>query len=256
MAAKAKVGFYLCAMRIVDVVLVLYLLKTVNIPLYTVIKRCGLLSTIILEYLINRKVPTRELMIATFFVGTGGLIATDDALDGSVWEYVLVFVSCFTTSLISIVTEMYNDRKIVNIFDINFYFALLGLPVCFAVTYTAGEFADLQSIVTAGKFHGKAIDSSMTYYIIVSGFCGILINMFTLLCVTVNGPISSNITGIFKDVGLTVLGFAFFKDAKATPQILLGISLSFIGATYYVWIKYQINKKKEVDKIKEGKKKD
>lgn len=250
MAAKAKVGFYLCSMRIVDVVLVLYLLKTVNIPLYTVIKRCCIVSTVIMDYLFNGKLPSRELLTACFFVSTGGLIASHDALDGTYWEYALVFVSCFTTSGISIVTELYNDRKIVNIFDINFYFALIGLPVCFAFTWSNGEFNDLYSILTGGQFKGTTPDSSMMTYIIVSGFCGIMINMFTLLCVTVNGPISTNITGIFKDVGLTVVGFIFFSDAKATWAILLGISLSFIGATYYVWNKYQASKRKEQMKVK------
>jgi len=56
----------------------------------------------------------------------------------------------------------------------------------------------------------------MISYICISGSFGILITMTALLCVTINGPISMNITGIFKDVFLTVIGFVMFADATVT----------------------------------------
>lgn len=63
--------------------------------------------------------------------------------------------------------------------------------------------------------------------------------MTALLCVTINGPISMNITGIFKDVGLTFAGFLFFSDAKLTPMNAFGMFLSLVGAVYFCIKKYQ-----------------
>ena len=86
--------------------------------------------------------------------------------------------------------------------------------------------------------NGQIADSKMVMYIMISGSFGILITMTALLCVTINGPISMNITGIFKDVGLTVAGFLFFSDTKLTASNLVGTALSFIGATYFCYSKY------------------
>ena len=98
---------------------------------------------------------------------------------------------------------------------------------------------------------GKIPDVKMKMYMIISGGLGIWINMFALLCVTINGPISINLTSIFKDFGLTYIGYLIFSDDKVTPAGLLGMTLSFLGASYYCWTKYvdsEANKKK--DKLK------
>ena len=83
----------------------------------------------------------------------------------------------------------------------------------------------------------------MGTYIMISGSFGILITMTALLCVTVNGPISMNITGIFKDVYLTYAGFFFFNDTKVTPSNMAGMSLSLLGAIYFCYTKYQDSEK-------------
>jgi len=62
----------------------------------------------------------------------------------------------------------------------------------------------------------------MSKYILVSGTFGIIITMAGLLCTTINGPISMNITGIFKDVFLTYAGFFILNDAKVTTFNLIG----------------------------------
>jgi len=79
--------------------------------------------------------------------------------------------------------------------------------------------------------------------------------MSALLCVTINGPISMNITGIFKDVGLTFAGFLFFSDAKLTPTNAFGMGLSLVGAVYFCVKKYQAIKADEAKKVKDTKEK-
>jgi len=94
---------------------------------------------------------------------------------------------------------------------------------------------------------------TMIAYICISGSFGILITMTALLCVTVNGPISMNITGIFKDVFLTVIGFVMFADAKVTQSTIIGVSFSMIGAIYFCWTKYQSMMEADLSKTNTGK---
>ena len=79
--------------------------------------------------------------------------------------------------------------------------------------------------------------------------------MTALLCVTINGPISMNITGIFKDVGLTFAGFLFFSDTKLTSLNAFGMGLSLFGAAYFCYMKYLDSVKSSAATIEKNSKK-
>lgn len=63
-----------------------------------------------------------------------------------------------------------------------------------------------------------------------------------------------NITGIFKDVGLTFAGFLFFSDTKLTTANAIGMSLSLFGACYFCFKKYQDSVKVSEAAAKKGNK--
>lgn len=48
---KAKAGLVISSMRVVEVLFGLYSLKAVNIPLFLTIRRCSMITTIIVDYL-------------------------------------------------------------------------------------------------------------------------------------------------------------------------------------------------------------
>lgn len=178
------------------------------------------------------------MLIATFLIVSGALIAGYETLNDDWWGYVLIMCNNFATAFVNVVTSVYNQKKMVNAFDLNFYFALIGLPLSLAITSHTGEFAELTNMLMNGS--GKQDDDSagMVTCILISGTFGILITMTALLCVTINGPISMNITGIFKDVGLTFAGFLFFSDTKLTVPSAIGMSISLLGAMYFCYMKY------------------
>ena len=76
---------------------------------------------------------------------------------------------------------------------------------------------------------------------------GIMITISILMVITICGAIGPNLCGVIKDVGLTYAGFILFNDASMTPSVAIGLSLSFAGATYFLWDKYM----EEQTKIKE-----
>ena len=114
-------------------------------------------------------------------------------------------------------------------FETNFYFALVGLPLSYYVVQHNGDIEQLHDIF----MNPETKDSALATFILISGCCGILITIFSTLTVTVCGPIAINIAGTLKDVGLTYAGFVFF-EAEATRNTLIGIGLSFTGASYMV----------------------
>lgn len=157
-AGKAKAGLVISSMRIVEVLFGLYSLKAVNIPLFLTIRRCSMITTIIVDYLYAGKKPTQVLMISTFFVVVGGVIAGYETLDDDLFGYFLIMCNNFATALVNVVASVYNEKKVVNAFDLNFYFALIGLPLAYAITTQTGEFDTLFNILTGAEVNGKVAD--------------------------------------------------------------------------------------------------
>jgi len=54
---KAKAGLMISSMRIVEVLFGLYSVKAVNIPLFLTMRRCSILTTILVDYLFAGKKP-------------------------------------------------------------------------------------------------------------------------------------------------------------------------------------------------------
>lgn len=63
---------------------------------------------------------------------------------------------------------------------------------------------------------------------------GITLTLIMLLSITLAGPVLTNMTGTIKDAALTYVSFIFFEDALATPTVLIGLAISFIGAIVYI----------------------
>lgn len=130
---KAKAGLMISSIKIVEVLFGLYSLKAVNIPLFLTIRRCSMITTIMVDYLYAGKSPTSTLLIAAFFVSTGALIAGYETFDNDMWGYVLIMCNNFASASVNVVTSVYNEKKVVQAFDLNFYFALIGLPLSLAI---------------------------------------------------------------------------------------------------------------------------
>ena len=123
----------------------------------------------------------------------------------------------------------------------NFYFAIIGLPLSLFVTIYTGEINEL--IFEKHSFQDVVM-------ILLSGMFGILLTINYVLMVSIASPLSPNIAGTIKDVALTYFGFIFFNDVKLTLNIAVGISISFIGASYFAYSKYleHISKDKKKNK--------
>jgi len=105
-------------------------------------------------------------------------------------------------------TGKFNADKKITPFEINFFFALLGLPICIFVTNYQGDADYFFNLL----FNEKTYDINEIIAVFISGMGGILITIASLLVVTTCGPSALNISGTMKDVVLTYLGFILFND--------------------------------------------
>ena len=134
-------------------------------------------------------------------------------------------------SVYAVYANKVNKEKKVTAFEINFYFALVGLPVTLYITQRTGEIYLLQDVLMIEDFNHKI---SFLISLLLSGVMGIIITCSALMVVTLCNPVANNITGNLKDVILTYIGFICFDDAILSATVALGLMFSFLGAANYV----------------------
>lgn len=90
-------------------------------------------------------------------------------------------------------------------FEINFYFACIGLPI---MTYLIVKRGDIQTLKDI--FFSKTPEYGLIIFLGISGVFGFIITMNILLVVTICGPLYINIAGTSKDLILSFVGIAIF----------------------------------------------
>ena len=224
-----KSGLQLGSVCIISVVFGLYAVKHIPIPLFGAVRRCAILGTIIVQYLIENKLPDSKLSITTFILLLGAIIAGHDSLDANALGYALVWGNNLAQSFQNVLVSKFNADGKITPFEINFFFALIGLPITLFLTVMLGEFGKLFEVFFDPDTRGLAL------CVLMSGCFGILITITTVLVSAVCGPVANNVSGTLKDIGLTYAGFVFFDDIKVTKSVLAGLGLSFAGAVFLAW---------------------
>ena len=124
---KAKAGMAISSMKVVEVFFGLYSLKAINIPLFLTARRCSIMTTILVDYLYAGKKPTSVLLITMMFVVIGAIVAGSENIEANWYGFILVFGNNLASAMINVVASVYNEKKVVQAFDLNFYFALFNL---------------------------------------------------------------------------------------------------------------------------------
>jgi hypothetical protein len=221
-------GCKLSSLNLINVFFGLYGTKFVNIPVFLVVRKTGIMTTLICNWAIVGSRPDIYITISAFTVVAGSILGGYESLDDDALGYFLIICNNFATSIYSVVCSMYNADKRVTSFEITFFFALLGLPFSTAIALYTGEIWQLYDVYQSG-------DTELIAMIFLSGIMGICITITAATAVSLSGPFATNISGVFKDVLQTWIGFFFFKVKVMTPAVATGILLSFVGASFYIY---------------------
>ena len=98
-----------------------------------------------------------------------------------------------------------------------YFFSWLTLVLLlFYTVVVTGEIHELLEVFRRIDDPDSDSKSDFLIYLFWYAFLGNLYTISLMLCVTVSGPISYNLTQIIKDVLLTYVGFIFFDDSRVT----------------------------------------
>ena len=124
-----------------------------------------------------------------------------------------------------------------------FYNNILSLPIMLVyLVFFTSEFQNVSSFPHLGS-----IKFQLFYLLAVSQ--GFLLNLCIFRCTTVNSPLTTNITGIIKEIITTALGLFLFEDYVFNTKNVLGVAIGLVGGISYSVLGYLEKMKSKKDDL-------
>lgn len=117
-------------------------------------------------------------------------------------------------------------------FEINFFYAWVGLPLLLTYSIYSGEIYMISDVFHIGDANHRF---NFLLLLFLSGSLGIAITMTSLLVVTLCSPFTININGNIKNAFSSVLGFVIFDNEIPSLNVISGILIGFSGSCLYAY---------------------
>ncbi|KAK8793366.1 hypothetical protein WA158_004725 [Blastocystis sp. Blastoise] len=241
-------------------------LQLVDIPMFLTLRRLTTLFALVGEMIFLHQYQPANVVLSLCVIMVGTLIAGYSTLSISFYfnNYILLLLCLLLLNIINIyyyplfiynnitgvlytlsnnvLTALYLNLNNIYIYvasyskntgirsiQLMFVNSVLSIPTLAVVSMISGEFTSML------HFEGWAY-TGFQIGITISSLMGVVMVFSTILCSTYNSPVATSVTGNIKDVVLTVAGAILFHTQINTTGII-GISISFLGAFIYSYLK-------------------
>eukprot|EP01119_Soliformovum_irregulare_P002599 TRINITY_DN12848_c0_g1_i1.p1 TRINITY_DN12848_c0_g1~~TRINITY_DN12848_c0_g1_i1.p1 ORF type:complete len:318 (+),score=65.01 TRINITY_DN12848_c0_g1_i1:50-1003(+) len=216
-------------------------LKSLNIPMYGVMKRLTTLFTLIGEFLILGKKSSPQLQQSTLVIVAGALIAGSGDITFDLLGYILATGSCIAQTAYLIYVAKTGIESGMSSVELLFYNSLLAIPFVFGAGLLFGEYPKV-------LVYPDLFDLSFQGCLLGNLVLGICLNYSLFLCTTLNSALTTTIMGHVKN-GLSVLLSLFLLGGVTlTQQNIVGLTINLTGGIWYSAIKYNEKKKRDSER--------
>ncbi|EFJ43034.1 hypothetical protein VOLCADRAFT_66339 [Volvox carteri f. nagariensis] len=218
--------FWITVLYTANVGFALFGLKTLNIPMYNVLKRLTPMIILIVKAIYKKRWPRLEISLAVFLVVAGCVVAGIGDLSFDLMGYVFALMSCTMQAAYLLLVEFQGEEG-VSTSEMLYYNAITSVPFLLLVVAGTGEGARLTTAYqTALEVHGAA---SLWFTLLSCSLMGCLLNYSLFLCTVNNSALTTTIVGVIKGVVAVFLGFFLLGGVKFSVVNVAGITLNTIG---------------------------
>jgi len=225
------------ALYILNIYLGMKGLEMISLPMFVTLRKTMIFFVMLSSHFIGLRKITDSLTITSILLITiGAIIAGLNDLNANYVGYLYILGNNIISALLLELTSYMNVKKNMGALDLIFSNAINCLPALMCFVGLSGEFFLLgdYEYIYRGDFY-------MCFLLVcILGFC---LNYTTFICATANSPIALPLTQNFKDIFSTTLGIMVFQDLKINRYIILGLTISYVGASLYSYTKIKENAK-------------
>lgn len=207
----------------------LFGLKFVSVPLYTTLRKLGILTTLALEYCCHKLSLSRTSMLGILLVVFGAVFAGRSDLRSSALGYAICLCCNFFTSAYLVSVSYHKDKVDIGGTDLVFQCALYSLPIFFTIAVLNGEASSIGQVVES--------EQRTSVYLVVSSILAGLLNVVTVLNIRLNSSIGQNLCANLKDVVL-ILFSVMIGQSQLDLHVGVGVACTMVGAFVYSFADY------------------
>ncbi|KAG2438204.1 hypothetical protein HXX76_005808 [Chlamydomonas incerta] len=228
--------FWITVLYTANVGFALFGLKTLNIPMYNVLKRLTPMMVLTVKSIIRKRWPRLEISLSVLLVVAGCVVAGIGDLSFDLLGYLFALMSCTMQAAYLLLVEFQGEEG-VSTSEMLYYNAITSLPFLLLVCAATGEAAALPAAYAAAlAAHGPV---ALWTTLVSCSLFGCLLNYALFLCTVNNSALTTTIVGVIKGVVAVFLGFFLLGGVKFSAVNVGGISLNTVGAIWYTVLKYQ-----------------
>ena len=207
----------------------LYGLNFVTIPMFTVLRKTGVVVIMALEYLFvdQTQVINNNKIFGVIIIVIGALISGYGELNDHTFGYLICLLCNLATAGYLVAVKRHKSTTGIDSMNLLYQIALIAIPFFLIFSILKGEFFLAINFIRKEK---------LTFFLIFlcsSSFAGLL-NLTTVLNTRLNSPTTQAICASIKDI-IVVLTGQFIMPTYLTEQTIIGIIMTFIGAIIYTF---------------------
>jgi len=231
-----------------------------NIPMFTALRRFGILLTMVGEYFILDKMASNIIVFSILLMVLGALVAAINDLAFDLMGYILVTLNNIFTSGSSLyLTRASNGGRCskTGVLYYNSLFGLIAMTLYFAIEHSY-RYMDLfefpktpmsmssaeskiigghQNSILENVYESELWGNPKFVAMFVSAcFMGSVLNYASFLCISINGALTAAVVGALKNVLCTYVAIFTMSDYIFEFYNFLGLNIGIVGSLIYTYV--------------------
>jgi solute carrier family 35 len=215
---------------------------SLNLPMFTVLRRFSIAMTMLGEYYVLRKKPSSEVFLSVCAMVLGALVAAASDLSFDLVGYAMVLTNDVFTALSGVYMKKATSSLSAatsNKLGVLFYNSLFsGIALVLYLGFlslqqtVSGQTTVLQQIVA---FEGWS-QPDFVYCFVAAALMGSVLNYSIVLCTAHNSALTTAVIGCLKNVLVTYYGILFMAGYIFNLLNFVGLNISIAGSLYYTYV--------------------
>lgn len=214
--------------------------QSLNLPMFTVLRRFSIAMTMFGEYYILSRKPTQEVFLSVVGMVMGAIVAAFNDLSFDMMGYVMVLTNDVFTALSGVyMKKATNSPKISNKIGVLFYNSVFSaIALIFYLSFlsfqqfTMGQRTVVEDILS---FEGWK-DISFIYLFMAAASMGSVLNYSIFLCTANNSALTTAVIGCLKNVAVTYYGMIFMSGYVFNLLNFVGLNISIVASLFYTYV--------------------
>ncbi|CAF0869299.1 unnamed protein product [Brachionus calyciflorus] len=197
--------------------------KSLNLPMFSVLRRFSVLMTMYGELYILKKKKSFSIQFSIYMMIAGAVVAASNDLTFDVYGYTFITLNNFFTAANGIYTKKKLDTMKMGEYDLLYYNALLTLFPMIILSFYSGEVDKLIA-------YDEWFNPGFWFFFLLSSLMGFILNYSWMLCTRYNSPLTTTVTGCLKNILVTYLGMLIGGDYIFSSLNFVGLTISSVSS--------------------------